>query len=126
MSFLSFDIELNCIELAVHAAVEEHALLLLIEAHHHDHHVEADGAREVLGALVLEGRGLALVVHHEARPAVERVDLLRQAEPTQGLRALYAVVHLLKDVGARTGALTLDPRRLIRSQTVHICLLYLF
>jgi len=51
-------VQLQRVELAVGAVVVQDFLLLRIHRERHVHYVEADGAREVLRALVPESRRL--------------------------------------------------------------------
>lgn len=82
--------------------------------------IEADGAVDRFGALVFKSGRLGLLIHGEARAAVERVDLLVEAESAQWLRALDAVVHLVEDVRARARALALHEGSLVGCQRVHL------
>ena len=54
MSIIGAYVQLQRVELAVGAVVVEDFLLLRINRERHIHYVEADGAREVLRALVAE------------------------------------------------------------------------
>ena len=84
------------------------------------HDIEANGAVDGLGAFIFEGGSLGLLIDGEARAAIERVDLLCEAESAQGLGAFDAVVHLVQVESARTGTLTVDERGKILGQRIHI------